>query len=87
MLCTVVSDNRFIFIFIYFPVADPGFAVGGCEPVRGHGPLTQFLFGENVCENERIGSRRGGMRQARLLDPPMFPENPMECCPDYRQIS
>ena len=34
--------------------ADPGFLVGG-----GHGPLTKALFGENVCENERIGSRGG----------------------------
>ena len=32
------------------PVADPGF------PVGGRGPLMQALFGENVCENERIGS-------------------------------
>ena len=27
---------------------------------RGHGPPTQVLFGENVCENERIGSHGGG---------------------------
>ena len=26
--------------------------------VRGRGPPTQALFGENVCENERIGSHR-----------------------------
>ena len=36
--------------------ADPGFPVGG----RGH--PTWVLFGENVCENERIGSRWGGGR-------------------------
>ena len=43
-------------------MADPGFPVGGCGPVRGHvdplggcGPPTWALFGENVCENERIG--------------------------------
>ena len=35
-------------------VADPGF------PVGGRGPPTWALFGENVCENERIGSHRGG---------------------------
>ena len=34
-------------------VADPGF------PVEGHGPLTQALFGGNVCENKRSQSRRG----------------------------
>ena len=36
-------------------VADPGF------PIGGHGPPMWALFGENVCENERIGSHRGGM--------------------------
>ena len=40
-------------------VADPGFPVWGREPIRGCGPLTQALFGENVCENERIESHRG----------------------------
>ena len=34
-------------------VADPGF------PVGGRGPPTWAPFGENVCENERIGSHRG----------------------------
>ena len=34
-------------------VVDPGF------PIGGHGPPTQALFGENVCENERIGSHSG----------------------------
>ena len=28
----------------------------------GRGPPTQVLFGENVCENERIGSHGGGGR-------------------------
>ena len=53
-------------------MADPGFPVGGRGPVRGHGPPTRALFSENVCENKRIGSRRGwrvpGMPP---LDPPM----------------
>ena len=36
------------------------------------GPPTWVLFGKNVCKNERIGSRRGGVRPARpALDPPM----------------
>ena len=36
-------------------VADPGFPIEG-----GHQPLTWALFGNNVCENERIGSCWGG---------------------------
>ena len=36
---------------------------GGRGPVLGgHGPPMWALFGENVCENERIGFRRGGGR-------------------------
>ena len=47
------------------PVADPGFPVGGgVHPLGGCGPPTSALFVENVCENERIGSHRGGMHQA-----------------------
>ena len=41
-----------------YTVADPGFPVGGGGP----GPPTRVLFGKNVCQNERIGSRRGGGR-------------------------
>ena len=37
----------------------------------GRGPPTWALFTENVCENERVGFRRGGVRRARPLDPPM----------------
>ena len=37
---------------------------GGVHPLGGHGPPTWALFGENVCKNERIGSHRGGVRQA-----------------------
>ena len=33
---------------------------GGVDPLGGgRGPLIQALFGENVYENERIGSHRG----------------------------
>ena len=55
-------------------VADPGFPVGGgwgvggwggVHPLGGRGPPTWALFGENVCENERIGSHRGAVRPAR----------------------
>ena len=48
-------------------MADPGFPIGGVDPLRGRGPPTRMLFGENVCENERIGSRRG-----RPLGPQMI---------------
>ena len=30
------------------------------DPLGGRGPPMQVLFAENVCKNERIGSRRGG---------------------------
>ena len=32
---------------------------GGHAPIGGHGPPTWALFGENVCENETIGSHGG----------------------------
>ena len=52
-------------------VADPGFPVGGMHPLGGHGPLLQVLFGENVCENKRIGSHRGACTRHTPLDLPM----------------
>ena len=50
-----------------FTVADPGFPVGGggAKPLGGRRPLTWVLFGENICENERIGSCWGGARRRR----------------------
>ena len=51
---------------------DPGFPVGGRGPILGRfWPLIWALFGENVCENERIGSCKG-RALARPLDPPML---------------
>ena len=48
--------------------ADPGFPVAGAwTRLGGHGPLTWALFGENVCENERTASRRGGGSTANAL--------------------
>ena len=42
-------------------LADPGFPVGGeRKPCGGVLPMSNILFAENVCENERIGSRSGG---------------------------
>ena len=35
------------------------FPCGGRAPTGGCGPPTWVLFGENACENERIGSNRG----------------------------
>ena len=59
-------------MYLSVPVADPGFPVsgggGGAKPFGGHQPPKRALFGENMCNNEKIGSRWGG---APLLDPPM----------------
>ena len=44
-------------------MADPGFPIGGRRPP------TQAFFGENVCENERIGSRRKPPRSANAKNP------------------
>ena len=53
-------------ILIPIAGADPGF------PVGARGPPTWALFGENVCKNERIGSRgRGVHRKFLYVDPPM----------------
>ena len=40
----------------------------------GRESLMQALFSENVCENERIGSREGGgvRRTISYVDPPMY---------------
>ena len=78
MAATIIVDPLAESIFLIHQqstVADPGFPVGGHGPVRGHGPLTQALFGENVCENERIGSRRGW----RAPDTPL-PRSTNEVC-------
>ena len=44
---------------------------GACTHLGGREPLTQVLFGENVCENERIGSHREACIRHAPLDPPM----------------
>ena len=46
-------------------MADPEFPIGGgAESLGGRRqPLTWVLLGKNTCENERIGSRRGGRRR------------------------
>ena len=46
-------------------MADLGF------PVGGHGPMTWVLLAKNVCENVRIGPRRGCV-PGTPLDPPMM---------------
>ena len=47
---------------------------GGTNPHwRGHQPLTQVLFGENICKNERIWSCWGGTHQKLLyVDLPLM---------------
>ena len=50
-------------------VEDPGFPVGE----RGRQPRMQALFGENVCQNEKIGSCWGrGLLRQHSLDPPLI---------------
>ena len=43
----------------HFPVADPGFPVGGVDLVGGRGLPRWLHFIKFVCQNERIGSFRG----------------------------
>ena len=39
----------------------------------GHGPPMRALFGENVCENERIGCRGGGACAGKFyVNPPVI---------------
>ena len=54
--------------------AFPGFPVGAAWTVfwGGFGPPMGAVFGENVCENKRLGSRKGGVhRKILYADPPM----------------
>ena len=44
-----------------WPMQD--FQLGGIDPLGARRPLMWVLFGENVCENERIGSCKGRARQ------------------------
>ena len=48
----------FVNIQPHVSVADPGFPVGGMYPL-GCGPPMRAFFGQNVCENARIGFHRG----------------------------
>ena len=48
-----------ILILVCCAMADPGFPVGGVDPLGGCEPPTRVLFGQNVCENKRIGSSSG----------------------------
>ena len=46
-------------VYVPLPVADPGFPVGGA-PSHGGMPTSDVgTFQQNICENERIGSRWG----------------------------
>ena len=45
---------------VSFPVADPGFPIGGMWTHWGHGPPMLVLFAKNVCKNKTIGFHRGG---------------------------
>ena len=47
------------------------------HPLGGHEPPTQVLFGENVCENERIGSHRGWRAPGTPRLDPLMRYNPI----------
>ena len=80
-------------------MTDPGFPVGDVDPLGGCRPPMRALLGENVCENERIGSHTGGMRRAPprsanaltskavhyiLLN--IFSINPKIWCDSYKEL-
>ena len=72
--------KRYISNAIQWQIQD--FPWGGVHPLGGHGPPTWALFGENVCENERIGSHRGACTGHSPLDLPMQYEVSMTVCMD-----
>ena len=66
-------NSTFIHINYHYTVADPGFPIGGVDPLKGgHGPPTWVLFGKYVCEKEKIWSCRGRVLGTPLLDLPML---------------
>ena len=71
-------------------MADRGFPVGGGGggrgPVRGGVDLRRGCFSAKMCENERIGSRRGGVSPARPLDLPMLRTYPCQAACYTRDI-
>ena len=63
IVLTILRFVRFLRgVLAQHSVADPGFPVGGVDPLGGRGRLTWALFTKNVCKNERIGSHGGGGR-------------------------
>ena len=77
-------DSQLVSYFLYnltpwkdtLTVADPGFLVGGSPTVGGRGPPMRVLFGENVCEHERIGSHWVRECLRHLRSPQMVWRNP-----------
>ena len=67
MLAFKTSNQQFMAFNKTYPVADLGFPVGGGRGPRRRGcGLPRWLHFENfVCQNERIGTLRGGARRAR----------------------
>ena len=57
--------------YAYMDELGRGLVRGRVDRLGGHGTSMWALFGQNVCKNERIGSRREGMHPAHPLDPPM----------------
>ena len=60
-------------LLLPYAVADSGFPVGAHGPIRGAWTPDMGTLWQNVCKNERIGSRGGGgVHPACPLDPPML---------------
>ena len=70
MILTEIVQTR-VLLLLPWPVADPGFPVGGRGPCRRGRGLPRWLHFENfVCWNERIQTLRG-RAPGTPLDPPM----------------
>ena len=73
------AEAELLQVWIQDFLQEDGLVFGGC------GPTMRVLFGENVCENRRIGSRKeGDMCQKMCMCPPMehmrFREIPFDQC-------
>ena len=64
-----ISTANHLYVVKYHAILNSG---GSRISRRGAWTSTRVLFGENVCENENIESRRRGVRRARPLDLPIL---------------
>ena len=59
-ICQLFVREIFIWKIFIFVVQIYTFVSGGSRISQGRGPQMWVLFGEIVCENKRIGSRKEG---------------------------